>query len=86
MDVYCVDGAYHGNSAATLAISPYNKYAPVEAPADVVKLMSPDKYKLGLSEAETTMQEGTDWLSTRSGSLAPAAPTHGRLPRSLSSR
>ena len=53
-DVYCVDGAYHGNSAATLAISPYNKYAPVEAPADVVKLMSPDKYKLGLSEAETT--------------------------------
>jgi len=53
-DVYCVDGAYHGNSATTLAISPYNKYAPVEAPSDVVKLMSPDMYKLGLSEAETT--------------------------------
>jgi ethanolamine-phosphate phospho-lyase len=24
-DVFCVEGAYHGNSAATLAISPYNK-------------------------------------------------------------
>ena len=31
-DVYCVREAYHGNSASTLAISAYNKYAEVEAP------------------------------------------------------
>ena len=47
--VYCVDDAYHGNTAATLAISPYNKYGPAEIPEDVAKLMSPDKYRLGLT-------------------------------------
>ena len=25
--VYCVDGAYHGNTEACLSISPYGKYA-----------------------------------------------------------
>ena len=53
-DVYCVQGAYHGNSAATLAISPYNKYAPVEAPQGTVTLTCPDAYRLGLTPAETT--------------------------------
>ena len=52
-DVYCVEGAYHGNTAATLAISPYNKYAPVESPEGTVKLSSPDPYRFGLSGAET---------------------------------
>ena len=53
-DVYCVDGAYHGNSTATLAISPYNKYSAIESPIGTVKLTCPDSYRLGLSPADTT--------------------------------
>ena len=84
MDVYCVDGAYHGNSAATLAISPYNKYAPVEAPADVVKLMSPDKYKLGLSEAETTKKALAEYEERLTGaSGADARPPAAFIVESL---
>ena len=51
-DVYCVDGAYHGNSAATLAISPYSKYAAVEVPDGSVKLTTPDVYRHHKSSAE----------------------------------
>lgn len=53
-DVYCVDGAYHGNSAATLAVSPYSKYAMVETPVGTVKLICPDQYRLGLTPEQTT--------------------------------
>jgi 4-aminobutyrate aminotransferase-like enzyme len=51
-DVYTVDGAYHGNSTATLAISPYSRYAPIEKPDGVQVLMQPDPYRLGLTERE----------------------------------
>ena len=53
-DVYCVNGAYHGNSAATLAISPYNKYADVEVPDGSVVLTCPDTYRLGWTDEQTT--------------------------------
>ena len=53
-DVYCVNGAYHGNSAATLAISPYNKYADVEVPEGSVVLSCPDSYRLGWTGQQTT--------------------------------
>jgi 4-aminobutyrate aminotransferase-like enzyme len=52
--IYCVDGAYHGHSIATLSISPYSKYAVAESSPGAVKLMQPDVYRLGLTEAETT--------------------------------
>ncbi len=73
-DVYCVSGAYHGNSAATLAISPYNKYADVEVPAGSVVLGCPDAYRLKLSAAETAdacVAEFEELL--RSGERPPAA-------------
>ena len=53
-DVYCVDGAYHGHTASTLAISPYSKYGPVALPQDTVKLMLPDQYRLGLTGEQMT--------------------------------
>ena len=53
-DVYCVDGAYHGNSTATLAISPYSRYAPVEKPEGVIKLLQPDVYRRNLAQADMT--------------------------------
>ena len=52
--VACVDGAYHGNSTATLEISPYSRYAAVEKPKDIIKLMQPDAYRMGLPEHEVT--------------------------------
>lgn len=52
-DVYCVYGAYHGNSASTLAISPYDKYG-TEVPEGSVVLTCPDQYRLGLSGPQTT--------------------------------
>jgi 4-aminobutyrate aminotransferase-like enzyme len=55
--VYCVDGAYHGNSAAALAISPYNKYASDAdsgSAGESAKLMLPDVYQNKLSDAEMT--------------------------------
>eukprot|EP00937_MAST-01D_sp_MAST-1D-sp2_P005793 g5793.t1 len=52
---YCVDGAYHGHSAATLAVSPYGKYSALEADSQQsVKLMMPDRYRLGLPEPAVT--------------------------------
>ena len=53
-DVYCVDQAYHGHTAATLAISPYSKYGPVDLPSDTVKLALPDHYRLGVSAERMT--------------------------------
>eukprot|EP01079_Euglenida_sp_SAG-EU17-18_P001539 gene1539-2819_t len=50
--VYCVDGAYHGHSASTLAISPYSKYSCVEMPKGSTKLMQPDSYRLAKSDAD----------------------------------
>jgi 4-aminobutyrate aminotransferase-like enzyme len=55
--VYCVDGAYHGNSAAALAISPYNKYASDAdsgSAGESAKLMLPDVYQNQLGDAEMT--------------------------------
>ena len=73
-DVYCVDGAYHGNSTATLAISPYSRYAPVEKPEGVVKLLQPDAYRLGLSGAATTGRALDEYDALlRSGRHPPAA-------------
>ena len=57
-DVYCVDGAYHGHTAATLAISPYSKYSAVETPEGVVKLSQPDAYRRG-KRAEDVTEECT---------------------------
>ena len=51
-NIACVDGAYHGNSTATLSISPYSKYASIEKPKDIMKLTQPDTYRLNLSERE----------------------------------
>lgn len=72
--VYCVDGAYHGHSAATLAISPYSKYSTVEMPEGTIKLTQPDVYRLGKSECEVTadcVAELKDHLAT--GERPPAA-------------
>jgi ethanolamine-phosphate phospho-lyase len=51
-DVYCVDGAYHGNTQGCLSISPYGKYANMRKVKN--KLMAPDTYRLGLSDEEVT--------------------------------
>ncbi|KAL1520388.1 hypothetical protein AB1Y20_021974 [Prymnesium parvum] len=73
-DVYCVAEAYHGHSAATLAISPYSKYSPSEMPAGVVKLSQPDTYRLGLSEAEATDRALAEYRAAlASGEKPPAA-------------
>ena len=76
-DVYCVREAYHGNSASTLAISAYNKYAEVEAPDGSVVLTCPDAYREKKSAGDMTrycVNEFDRLLSSRaeSGNL-PAA-------------
>ena len=48
----CVDGAYHGHSVATLAVSPYSKYAEAEASGGTAVLSQPDVYRLGLSDEQ----------------------------------
>jgi ethanolamine-phosphate phospho-lyase len=66
--IYCVDGAYHGHSIATLSISPYGKYALAESAPGAVKLMQPDVYRLGLTEEETTkraLRQYRDMLDSR---------------------
>jgi ethanolamine-phosphate phospho-lyase len=75
-DVYCVDGAYHGHTAATLAISPYSKYAAIETPAGVVKLSQPDAYRLGLTPEEVTaksLKEYDTWLAKKGTEARPPA-------------
>jgi len=73
-DVACVDGAYHGNSTATLAISPYNRYNPVEKPLDTVKLMQPDIYRLNATEQEVTTWALAEYRSLlEEGGVQPAA-------------
>ena len=68
-----MNGAYHGNSAATLAISPYSRYAPIEKPAGVVRLMQPDTYQLGLSEQQVTARALDEYNRLLSTTGAPAA-------------
>jgi len=70
--VYTVDGAYHGNSTATLAISPYSRYAPIEKPEGVQVLMQPDPYRLGLTEREVTAR-ALDEYARKLKSAPPAA-------------
>ena len=72
-DVYCVDGAYHGNSAATLAISPYNKYGQPEVADDSVVLTCPDRYRLQSSEAELTARCVSEFERIVHSGRAPAA-------------
>lgn len=72
--VFCVEGGYHGNTASTLAISPYNKYGPTEAPEGVVRLMSPDQYRHGLSGDAMTAKATAEFAALlESGALPPAA-------------
>ena len=55
-----------------LAISPYSRYAPVETPAGSVKLLQPDRYRLGLSEADVTAAALAEY-SASLGARRPAA-------------
>jgi 4-aminobutyrate aminotransferase-like enzyme len=74
--VYCVDGAYHGNSAASLAISPYNKYSSDAQgdSADAIKLMMPDVYQNQLTPAEMTSEAAAQYSHhLKDPSKAPAA-------------
>ena len=64
-DVYHVDGAYHGNTSGTLAISSYGKYAAREG-ADAqhsVQMMSPDPYRLGMSEAQVVEMAEAEFVA-----------------------
>ena len=72
-DVYCVDGAYHGHSAATLAISPYSKYSTVEMPAGAVKLAQPDTYRSGKTEHEVTSDSVAELKAHLDGGEKPPA-------------
>jgi len=74
--VYCIDGAYHGNTASTLAISPYSKYSSVEMEDGVSKVRSPDAYRLGLTAAGTTslcLSEFEEALAGAHSETPPAA-------------
>lgn len=74
--VYCVDGAYHGNSAAALAVSPYSKYS---SDADhnireAHKLMMPDTYQTRLTQQEMTAKASAEYADLlRDPANAPAA-------------
>lgn len=61
--VYCVDGAYHGNSAAALAVSPYSKYSSDadHNSGEARKLMMPDSYQNRLTEAEMTAKASAEY-------------------------
>ena len=65
---------YHGNSTATLSISPYSRYAPIEKPDGVERLKQPDAYRLGLPSAEVTARALDEYATKlRSGASPPAA-------------
>eukprot|EP01043_Picozoa_sp_COSAG02_P052196 COSAG02_NODE_5587_length_4209_cov_1.663504_5_plen_299_part_01 len=61
--MYCVDGAYHGNSAAALAVSPYSKYSSDadHNSGEAHKLMIPDSYQNRLSDAEMTAKASAEY-------------------------
>ena len=72
--VYCIDGAYHGNSAAALAVSPYNKYSNLEcSDNDSQKLLMPETYRSGLTEAEISAKAAAEYEAHLSTGGLPAA-------------
>eukprot|EP00457_Paulinella_chromatophora_P005710 gb/GEZN01005727.1/.p1 GENE.gb/GEZN01005727.1/~~gb/GEZN01005727.1/.p1 ORF type:complete len:564 (+),score=46.20 gb/GEZN01005727.1/:29-1720(+) len=71
---YCVDGAYHGHSGATLSVSPYHKYTDMEAPTDSIKLIQPCSYRHHLAATEITKKAYLEYETHLSTGLhAPAA-------------